>query len=282
MSTKQYGTILINTSHYDKSTNSYRYKFPSAIVFNNAKVSVQTMAVYNSTYNFSATDNNTAITLKWLGTDYNITIPDGFYSFDDLNNFIKQQCLINNLYCTTNNGDDYVFFYNLSANSITYKFQLDVYTIPTAVQATALSFVKPIGATWNFPVTATTPQFQANLNMRNYLGFQNQSSMLFPATPQSVNQTFVSTGYPVVNPVFAYVVTCNLINTKLSQDPKVLTQITVDTGFGGLMKMSGSHDNAVDIENGSYSEIVIKLLDQSLNQLSRRDLDLVISLKVEF
>ncbi len=100
MSTKQYGTILINTSHYDANTNSYKYKFPFAIQFTNAKVSVQNIAVYNSTYNISAGYQNNTLVLKWLGTDYNITIPDGFYSFDDLNNFIKQQCLTIFLYMT--------------------------------------------------------------------------------------------------------------------------------------------------------------------------------------
>lgn len=282
MTSKQYGTILINTSNYDSTSNSYIYKLPSAVLFKGAKVSVQTMAVYNSTYNISEVYGNNMIVLKWLGVDYNVTIPDGFYSYSDLNSFVKQQCLINKLYCTTNNGLDYVFFYNLSANAVTYKFQLDIFSIPTAAQATTLNFVKPVGATWAFPATATTPQLQINDKLQKYFGIINQT--LFPFSPQSSNQTFSTSpnGYPTVNPVFSYVVTCNLINTKLSQDPRVLTQITVDTSFGGLMKMQGSHDNAVDIEDGSYSFITIKLLDQNLGQLSRRDLDLVISLKVEF
>ena len=281
MTSKQYGTITINTSNYDPVANSYRYKFPQAVNFKNAKVSVQSVAIYNSTYNLTAARNNNKCTIKWLGTDYNLTIPDSFLNFDGFNFFIKQQCLLNKLYCVTSDGD-FVYFINISANGAVYKSQIDLYTIPTAAQAITYGYTLPSGATWSFPATATTPQLSIAAGLKSYFGFKTQT--LFPLTPQNTNQTFTSDpgSYPTVNPVFAYLFTCNLINNKFSLEPGLLTQITVNNEFGGLMQMQSTHDSAIDIADGSYSEITIKLLDQTLLPLQYVDKDLVLTLKLEF
>jgi len=281
MASKQFGNITINTSHYDDVAKSYRYKFPQSVAFRNAKVSVQSLAVYNSTYNITADRQNNKCTIKWLGTDYNLTLPDSFLDFNGFNYFLKQQCLLNKLYCITTSGD-FVYFINVSTNAATYKAQFDFYTIPTSAQATTLGYTIPPGATWAFPGTQTTPQLLIANNLRSYFGFKTQT--LFPLTPQNTNQTILSdpNAYPTVNPVFAYLLSCNLINTKFSLEPGLLTQITVNTDFGGLMQMQGSHDSAIDVEDGSYSEITIKLLDQTLLPLQHVDKDLVLTLKLEF
>lgn len=279
MTSKQFGTITINTSHYDPVTNSYRYKFPRAVQFRESKVSVQSLAIYNSTYNITAARNNNKFTIKWLGTDYNIVIPDVFFDFDSFNYFIKQQCLLNKLYCITTDGD-FVYFINVSANTATYKAQIDLFTIPTSAQATSYGYTLPVGATWSFPVTPITPQLLIADDLRSYFGFKSQT--LFPLTPQSTNQTISSDSYPTINFVFAYLLTCNLINTPLSLEPSLFTQITVNTQFGGLMQMQSTHDSSVNIADGSYSEIVIKLLDQTLLPLQHVDNDLVLTLKLEF
>jgi len=275
---KKYANILINTSNYD-GKHSYVYKFPVAMNLQNARIAVDSMAIYNSTYNISSSLQNNQFVIKWLGTDYNIVIPDGYYSFDNLNNFLEHQCLINNLYCTTDSGSKFVYFMNISANSVSYKAELDLFTIPTSAQATSLSYTIASGATWSFPVSATTPQIQLNAGLQKLFGFKSQ--LLFPLTPQSSNQIFVSDTYPILSPIFCYIFTCNLINTKFSQSPNLFYQIPIKSDFGGLIDIQ-QRSAFIDVAEGSYNNITIQLLDQNLNPLQLNDPELSLTISLEY
>lgn len=273
----RHGNIQINSSHYD-GKYSYIYKFPAPVTFKNAKVAVESLSIYNSTFNINTKFNNNVMSILWLGNTYNIIIPDGYYSIDQLNSFLQQQCLINNLYCTTNSGSNYVYFINLSANVVTYDIELDLFTIPTSTQASALGFTIASGATWSFPASATTPQLQINAGLQTLFGMTNQS--LFPLTPQSTNQTFVSNGTPVISPVFCYVFACNLINTSLSSSPNLLYQLPLTAGFGELITTT-QRSEYIDVSSATYSQITISLFDQNGSPLEINDpeLSMVLNLK---
>lgn len=275
---KKYANILINTSHYDEQTDSYRYKLPTKLTLQNAYVSCESVSLFNSTYNLTTQFNNNQFTVKWLGVDYNFTIPDGFYSFDDFNNFLKLKCVLNKLYMITSSGD-FVYFINVSPNASNYKCQFDFYPIPTSAQATTLGFTIPVGSTWTFPTTQETPQLQISSGMLKYFGLK--STLLFPATAQTVNTTISSNTYPQVNPVFAYAFLLNIVSTTVSNEPNLFTQISLD-GFGELMKVKNSHDSKIDCADGQYSEIILKVVSQDLSPLQRVDKDLVMILKIEY
>lgn len=269
--------ILINTSHFD-GRNSYIYKFPTSVSFKNAKVSVGSVSIYNSTYNISPEFENNVLSLIWLGTTFNITIPSGYYSFDSLNLYIRQQCLINNLYLIMSNGD-FVYFIQVSPNKVTYKVEIDLFTIPTSAQATTLGYTQPVGASWSYPVSATTPQIQLNDGLKKLFGFKTQ--ILFPLTPQTTNQTFICDGNPLLSPVFCYVFACNLINTPLSQMPTIMHQMPITAEFGGLIT-SQQPSEFIDIADQSTSEIRITMLDQNLNSLRMNDPELSLVLNIKY
>lgn len=275
---KKYANIIINTTNYDEQTNSYIYKLPNKLILNNAYVSAESISVFNSTYNLTEAFSNNRFTIKWLGTDYNFVAPDGFYSFDDFNNFLRLQCVINKLYMLTSSGD-FVYFINISPNASNYKCQFDFFTIPTTAQATTLGYTIPSGASWTFPGTQTTCQLEISTGMLKYFGFKSQ--LLFPSTPQTTNTTISSNSYPQVNPVFAYCFLLNIVSTTISNEPNLFTQISLD-GFGELMKIKNSHDSKIDCQNGEYSEIRVQIVSQDLSPLQRVDKDLVLILKLEY
>lgn len=275
---KKYANILINTSHYNEQTDSYIYKLPTKLTLQNAYVSCESVSLFNSTYNLTQAFSNNQFTIKWLGVDYNFTIPDGFYSFDDFNNYLKLQCVLNKLYMITTSGD-FVYFINVSPNASNYKCQFDFYTIPTSGQATTLGYTIPVGSSWTFPATQETPQLQISTGMLKYFGLKN--SLLLPATAQTVNTTISSNTYPQVNPVFAYAFLLNIVSTTVSNEPNLFTQISLD-GFGELMKVKNSHDSKIDCQDGQYSEIRLRIVSQDLSPLQRVDKDLVLILKLEY
>ena len=86
---------------------------------------------------------------------------------------------------TTNGGTNIMYFVELVMNSVRYSVQLNVYPIPTKIQATALSCAKPENA-WNFPVLSMTPQLNIlSQQFGNLIGF---NFGLYPVLPQITTQ----------------------------------------------------------------------------------------------
>jgi hypothetical protein len=125
-------TLIINSSNYVvNSGNKYEYRFPQTAKFSaGSSIAVANLAIYNSIQNITIKRGNNVITLNWLGTDYTINIPEGYYSVSDLNFMIQNFCVINGLYMTANDGADNVYFLEIVINSIRYSTSLNFYAIP--------------------------------------------------------------------------------------------------------------------------------------------------------
>ena len=76
-----------------------------------AGIRLASLSMYNSTFNITAQRGNNIISFIWnVGTavTYTWTIADGYYSVADLNYFIQNQCIQNNLYAIS--GTNFVYF----------------------------------------------------------------------------------------------------------------------------------------------------------------------------
>ena len=81
-------TIIINSTNYVAgSGNEFVYTFPSSVKFADGdQVGLQSIAIYNSTFNVSSSLGNNTITLAWNAatpTSYTFTIPDGVTSIGE-------------------------------------------------------------------------------------------------------------------------------------------------------------------------------------------------------
>jgi hypothetical protein len=168
-------TIIINTSnHVENTDNQYIYTFPSTVKFNDGDaIGVSSIALYNSTFNITSSRGNNTFTISWNAnttTTFNITIPDGYYSVENLNFFLHQQCILNNLY-VTNSSSQNVYFLEFIINPPRYAVSLNAYPIPTAAQATTLGYTQPSGATWVYPATAKCPQITFGTDFGALIGY---------------------------------------------------------------------------------------------------------------
>ena len=107
-------TIVINSSnHVEGTRNKFVYTFPSQLkLTENHRIGVSGIAMYNSTFNIEAKRGNNTITLIWNAdsqTSHTFTFPDGYYSVAQMNEFLQQQMILNNLYVTNSSGQ-YVYF----------------------------------------------------------------------------------------------------------------------------------------------------------------------------
>lgn len=275
-------TILINSTHF-LGSNAYSYKFLVPQKFKEGdKISFQSFSIYNQTPNIKPEYNNNTFSIIWLGNTYNFIIPTGYYSANDLNNFVQFCCLNNGLYVLTSTGSPF-YFISILANQIQYSGQTNFITIPTSTQATTLGYKLPTftsGQTpWTWPTSAQTPQIVLSQGLGSILGY---TSLTLPTTSQSTNTSILSQKTPVLSPVNLYTVTCNLLNSNFSINPELFFQVPLGgTGYGYLVQLNSTSLAQLNIHKGSYNSIDIKLFDQNMNPITVIDNELSLVLYVD-
>lgn len=274
MTTTEKSLLLLNTTHY-KGNGVYEYTF-NPTDFSDSTISIHKLAMYNSIFNVKPKYDNNSFIITWIdNTVYHFTIPDGYYEFDDINTFIEQQCLLNNLYLTKDNGTKNIFFFNLSTNPTQYKTQIDIFAVPTSTEANDLGYTKPTN-NWSYPATPKTPIITFSAGLLKTLGMsQTPSSML------DDDYTQLSDKNPRLLPAFSILITCNFCDSKLNLNPKLLDQIPIDTKFSSLISYTPSVLAQLPIRQGHYDRVRIELLDQFYQPLEMNDDDFSLTLLIE-
>lgn len=280
MDTQLYPIIINGSSVVSGSNNSiYRYVFPQGSVkFNKSRVAVASISLYYSWYNILSTLNNNTFSYVWYtnsgSTTVNITIPDGFYSIDDLNAYLQSQLIVNGHYLIDGNGD-YVYYLEFATNSTYYSIQFNSFPIPTSLPS---GYSNP--ASMTFPITASTPQIIISSNsFRNIIGF---NAGTYPNPVQTTTYSKLSDFTPQVTPVQSVILACTLLNNKYSNPGTVLYSFSpVGTSFGSLIQTNPSQFSFVDIQDGNYNTFDITFLDQNFNFLQINDSNLVVQLLIE-
>ena len=276
-------TIVINSSnHVEGTRNKFIYTFPSQLkLTENHRVGVSGVSMYNSTFNIESKRGNNVLTLIWNAdsqTSYTFTFPDGYYSVAQMNEFLQQQMILNNLYVTNSSGQ-YVYFVELVTNSSRYAVQLNTYFLPTSANATSLGYTKPSVASWNYPTANKCPQLTLNANFGSLIGFEAGT---FPSgSSVSTNQEFISTKEPKLNVVDNYIMTCNMIsNVDYSIPSNILFTIPLTVGLGRLMSITPASVVMNHIAANHYREIVIEFFSQDFQPLELNDYELTLTLVI--
>ena len=161
-------TLILTSSNLVRGyTNRFSYNFPEAVNLTGCKIGLQSIAIYNCTFNImSAYANNTfsvvfpnnvvSSTQPLTYGVYTFLFPDSYMSASDMNFFLQQQCILNNLYAVTANGKN-VYFIEIEENAPRYAIQLNTYTIPTQDIATSLGYTLCPNASFTWSSSATGP-----------------------------------------------------------------------------------------------------------------------------
>lgn len=273
--------IILNTTNY-VGGNTYTLKFPSATNFKDAKLSLYSFSMYNSTFNISQHLNNNKLYFKWFDqTEYTFTIPDGYYSVNDLNTFLHYQFIVNNLYAVNSSGSSYIYFVQFQTNSVQYKCEIDTFYVPSATNAQTLGYKPPNGATWSFPESNSLVQLTICPGLKSYFGMTNQTQFPSSMSDTIKNYQFLSTSTPIVSPIFSYILTTNLVVSNFNQSANVFAQFPINVKFGDLINITSVQDSRIDIKDGIYSEINVRLWTQDFEPLPFQDSELTLFLIVE-
>jgi hypothetical protein len=276
-------TIILNSSNYVQgSGNQFSIQFPSVTKFNAGdKIGVAGIAIYNSTFNITASRGNNKISIIWNGATPEtliITFEDGYYSASDMNAKIQSECIKKGWYMTTNNGSTYVYFVEITTNAVRYAISLNSYFLPTTAQATSLGYALPSGATWALPTSAQTPQIIINSAFGQLVG---QNAGTYPSTISATSTQTVSAFTPIISPVDSYILCCNLINSRMTNPTDLLYALPISASLGQLINVQPAQFLMNSIDPNTYSNITISLYDQLFNKLQIQDKDVVITLCIE-
>jgi len=278
--------IIINQSnHVDAGFgNRYIYKLDRDIEFNaQMKVGLQSIKMYNSSFNISSDIGNNIITLKWFSNTHTIIIPNGYYEVIDLNFFLQKQLILLGYYYFDSSNNYYNW--ELVTNPTEYSININYYALPLLADST--QYTKGSGSnSWDFPASAIPGNdIQLNLNpvLAKMLGFtQLNFPLVRTDTYNNLNNTQYSSNItPNIQYISSYVISCNLIDSIYSSgNSNILASVPIDVEFGLTIKYVTPQIVYTDIKPSRYREIVIEFLDQKLQPLKFIDKNILIVLSV--
>ena len=278
-------TLVLNSSNVVSGTNNntYQYKFIlGSLKLKNYEMAISSFVLPYSWFNVTSLYNNRTISFTFptaaTTTPLNITLPEGFYTVADIQNYIYLQCINAGLYLIDANGN-YVIYVTISANPTYYANTIVLSAVPTTL---------PVG--WSYatsgiysgagglPTVSSTPScsFAATGSLAVLLGFNAGQTLASAGASYSTN----SPNTPIGSNVNGVIVRCSIINNPVIVPSDVLDAISISGAtFGANINYNPSFERFVDVSDGNYNQLTITLVDQNLNTLIARDPNILLTLQ---
>ena len=278
--------LALNSTNVTGPTNSVlQYTFVNgSFVAKNAEIALSSASIPYSWYNVSTNYNNQNFSLVFpVGastTIIPITLPAGYYDVTDIQEYIQQQCIANNLYLVDNAGN-YVYYVYMSYNVNYYKIQVLFSAVPTTLPS---GWTKPTagGGGWGtaLPSTGWTPQLvlPATGSISTILGFVAGAS--YPSTLSTSSQSILSTLTPNGSTVNGIVCRCSIVRNEIGSPTDILDAINISVPYGSAITYEPSFERWVKISDGPYSNITLTLCDQNFNTIYALDPNISITLLI--
>jgi hypothetical protein len=275
-------SLVLNGSNVVANSNNARYQYNfigGNFKTKNARMCVSQVTVPYSWFNISTQWVNQRIIFGWtVGTtltQYTITIPNGFYTTADINNYLNQYMISLGAYLINPSGQ-YVFYATILQNQTYYANQIILSRVPTSLPS---GWTQPSGFI-GYPSVTRTPQiaFPASNSVGSVLGFAPSSTYGSSLTDLSV----LSTQTPVATNVNSLIVHCNLANNPVTMPSDILDSIPiVDTAFGANLNYSPSFEKWISITDGTYNSLLITLTDENNINIVAQDRNSLFTLVLE-
>jgi hypothetical protein len=276
---------LNSTNLSNTNTNTtFRYNFINGgFTCNDYEMCVSSVTLPYSFYNVSSYYSNKTFSLIFptAGTtiQYDITLPDGFYTVTTINNYIQLECQTRGAYLLDSNGD-YVYFVQLAYNTAYYSVQLLTYQVPRLADL-GTTYTQPSTGLYSgsgLPTTASTPKFvfASSGSIRNIIGF---AAGTYPPTTQTASWNTSSTLTPVGSTVNSIIMQCSLISNRCATPSDIIDSMPInDTSFGSNIIYQPSFERYVTVSNGTFNNFTFSFRDQNLNDIYARDPNVSITL----
>ena len=277
-------TLVINSSNVtNTNTNSiYTYNFIGGgfKVEEGMECMISSAQIPYSIFNITAAYNNNSFQLNFPTgasgyTTFNLTIPDGFYTMNDFNNYIQQYCITNGLYLINSSGQN-VYYLNFSVNQNYYAIQILLYTVPRSLPTGYTAPSNWIG--YSTYTSDRTPYIVINNNLSDYLGFT--AGQYPPTLPQITNYSILSNKKPpLASYVNSLIIHCSLVNNPVISPSDILDAFQIsNTTFGANINYTPNIEKYVKLTRGTYNSMVLYITDQNNNPITMLDPNILITI----
>ena len=284
MTTADSFTLVINSSNVTNTNpNSiYTYNFIGGgfKVEEGMECMISSAQIPYSIFNITAAYNNNSFQLNFPTgasgyTTFNLTIPDGFYTMNDFNNYIQQYCITNGLYLINSSGQN-VYYLNFSVNQNYYAIQILLYTVPRSLPTGYTAPSNWIG--YSTYTSDRTPYIVINNNLSDYLGFT--AGQYPPTLPQITNYSILSNKKPpLASYVNSLIIHCSLVNNPVISPSDILDAFQIsNTTFGANINYTPNIEKYVKLTRGTYNSMVLYITDQNNNPITMLDPNILITI----
>jgi hypothetical protein len=278
-------TLVLNNTNVVSGTsnNTYQYKFIlGSLKLKNYEMAISSFVLPYSWFNVTNLYNNRTISFTFptgaTTTPLNITLPEGFYTVADIQNYIYLQCINAGLYLIDSSGN-YVIYVNIYSNPTYYANTIILSQVPTTLP-TGYSYATSgtYSVAGGLPTVAGTPScsFAASGSLAVLLGFNASQTLVAAVSSFSTN----SPNTPIGSTVNGVIVRCSMINNPVIVPSDVLDAVSISGAtFGANINYNPSFQKFVDVSDGNYNQMTITLVDQNLNSLIARDSNILLTLQ---
>jgi hypothetical protein len=270
--------IVINSSHFRKNENDFRYQFPIQQKFSKGdSIAISSINIFNSFFNVNALIGNTIkIEFPTGASGYvskTIVLDDGFYDCETFNYKLQQICVDNGFYSTTTTGS--LFYLSIGVSTTQYTN----YVNTSAVQLTA---TPPTGAAWvKLTGSPRSPRLYLG-KISPLFGFPSDPSLtVFRGMTSLASFYEYSTITPQINPYNSLIVRCNCVqNTGLASSSDFLYSFSINAGFTSLITSPNTDLLYNDLITGNFSELILSIYDNNLNKVVILDTNVLIVVSI--
>lgn len=212
----------------------------------------------------------------------NITLPNGYYSYNNINGYIENQLIAAGAYLITSTGQ-YWYPIVVSSNSSLYACQIDLALCYTSGGGIPAGWSYPSSGLWtaagSLVAVAYTCQLTFASGFNSIIGFSVGS---YPATLNYTSTYSITSNItPQINPISSYFLTCSLVNNPMNAISNILSSFTSQgTTIGQTISVQSPELAWLTIPNQNAQTVRFTILDQSYGMVQLQDPQITIELIV--
>lgn len=278
-------TIILNTTNLvaDGQNNKLVYRFPNSVRLDDAYLAVSSVVMYYSWFNITTSLVNNTFSYNWItgagpAVTYTITVPNGLYEINTLNQLLQFTMIQNGHYLVDGAGNN-VYYAEFIVNTARYAVQINTYLVPLALPA---GYSNPAGLV--FPLTTFNPIITLPANINKIFGYvagfatdQNLNNLFVPPVSPYVSKlangtlSYISTTAPQVQPNGSVLLNISNIDNYYSQPTGIIYTIVPNVAVGEIISERPPQFAWNKLLNGTYNELRMNILGTDLNPIVIND-----------
>ena len=270
--------ITLNSSNVIQGSNNTQFQFnfiSGNFTAKDLEMCVGAVTMPYSFFNVTSAYNNRTLQYTFPTSTTPITrtltLDAGFYTVTDINNALQADMYSAGLYLNDSAGNP-VYYLAMAYDTTYYAIRFLNYAFPISLPS---GYTNPNSLT--FPATATTTSFiiPATNSLGTILGY---SAGTYPATSSTTNKSQLGNITPVGTTVQSLVLRCNLANNSIGFPTDAVDAFPINTTFGSNITYDPSFEKWVQVRDGTYSNVIISIVDQNFNSIIARDPNVAITI----